>query len=141
MGSPLVLACQKTLDELNEYYNGVQSHAHPDIATICDLRFNFNVFNILMATLADNAKKAKIKSGFKSALFQYQDQEVGINAARILKQNENALETQADDDGDDDELSDAELYRTSPLELETKIELTQYLKLLVMEWETNIYHY
>jgi hypothetical protein len=25
--------------------------------------------------------------------------------------------------------------------LETKIELTQYLKLLVMEWETNIYHY
>ena len=58
---------------------------------------------------------------------------MGINAARILKQNENALETQADDDGDDDELSDAELYRTSPLELETKIELTQYLKLLVME--------
>jgi hypothetical protein len=58
---------------------------------------------------------------------------VGINAARILKQNENALETQADDDGDDDELSDVELYRTSPLELETKIELTQYLKLLVME--------
>jgi hypothetical protein len=58
---------------------------------------------------------------------------VGINAARILKQNENALETQADDDDDDDELSDAELYRTSPLELETKTELTQYLKLPVME--------
>ena len=84
-------------------------------------------------TLADNTKKVKIKSGFKSALFQYQDREVGINAARILKQNENALETQADDDDDDDELSDAELYRTSPLELETKIELTQYLKLPVMK--------
>ena len=71
MGSPLRLACQKALDKLNEYYNGVQSHAHSGIATICDPRFNFNVFNILMPTLADNAKKAKIKSGFKSVFFQY----------------------------------------------------------------------
>ena len=90
-------------------------------------------------TLADNTKKAKIKSGFKSALFQYQDQEVGINAARILKQNENALEIQ--EDNDNDELLDVELYRTSPLELEIKTKLTCYLKLLVMERETNIYHY
>jgi hypothetical protein len=65
---------------------------------------------------------------------------VGIKAARILKQNENALETQ-EDDNNDDELSDVELYRTSPLELETKTELTRYLKLPVMEQETNIYHY
>ena len=65
---------------------------------------------------------------------------MGIKAARILKQNENALETQEDDDNDD-ELSDAELYRTSPLELETETELTRYLKLPVMERETNIYHY
>ena len=118
MGSPLVLACQKALDKLNEYNNGVQSYAHSDVATICNLWFNFNVFNILMPTLADNARKAKIKSGFKSAFFQSQDQEVGIKAARILKQNENALETQEDDN--DNELSDADLYRTSPLELETE---------------------
>jgi hypothetical protein len=65
---------------------------------------------------------------------------VGIKAAKILKQNENALETQEDDD-DDDELSDVELYRTSPLELETETELTRYLKLPVIERETNVYHY
>jgi hypothetical protein len=60
--------------------------------------------------------------------------------SQTLQQNENALETQEDDDNDD-ELSDAELYRTGPLELETEIKLTQYLKLPVMERETNIYHY
>jgi hypothetical protein len=60
--------------------------------------------------------------------------------SQTLQQNENTLETQEDDDNDD-ELSDAELYRTSPLELEIEIKLTQYLKLPVMERETNIYHY
>ena len=69
IGSPLGLAYQKALDKLNEYYNGVQSHAHSSIATICDPRFNFNVFNILMLNSTNNTKKAKIKSGFKTAFF------------------------------------------------------------------------
>jgi hypothetical protein len=139
MGSPLGLACQKAFDKLNEYYNSVQSHTHSSIATICDPRFNFNVFNILMPNSADNAKKAKIKSGFKTAFFQYQDREVGIKAARILKEKEDAPETQPDDD--DGELSDAELYRSGPLELDTETELTRYLKLPLMPRETNIYNF
>ena len=84
-------------------------------------------------------------TGFKTAFFQYQDWELGIKAARILKEKEDALETQADNKGDDgnsdSELSDVELYRTSPSELDTETELTRYLKLPVMERETNIYHY
>ena len=129
MGSPLRLAYQKASDKLNEYYNGVQSHAHSSIATICDPRFNFNVFNILMPNSTDNVKKAKIKSGFKAVFFKYQDWEVGIKAARILKEREDALETQPDED---EELSDAELYWASPLEFDTKTEFTRYLKLPVM---------
>jgi hypothetical protein len=66
---------------------------------------------------------------------------VGIKAAKILKQNEDALETRDIEDDDDEEQSDAELYRTSPLELDTKTEFTRYLKLPVMPRETNIYHY
>ena len=85
-----------------------------------------------MLSSTDNAKKAKIKSGFKTAFFQYQDREVGIKAARILKEQEDAPETQHHDDDKDDELSDAELYRSGPLELDTETELTWYLKLLVM---------
>jgi hypothetical protein len=141
MGSPLGLACQKAFDKLNEYYNGVQAHAHSSIATICDPQFNFNVFNILMPNSTDNAKRAKIKSGFKTAFFQYQDREAGIKAARILKEKEDALETQLDDDDDDRELSDAELYRSGPLELDTETELTRYLKLPLMPRETNIYSF
>jgi hypothetical protein len=138
IGSPLRLACQKALDKLNEYYNGLQLHAHSSIATICDPQFNFNVFNILMLT--DNAKKAKIKLGFKAAFYQYQDWEVGIKGARLRKEQENALEIQPDDD-DEDELLDAELYQNGPLDLNTETELTWYLKLPAMPRETNIYHY
>jgi len=93
-----------------------------------------------MPNSTDNAKKAKIKSGFKTAFFQYQDREVGIKAARILKEKEDAPETQPDDDNDG-ELSDAELYRAGPLEFDTETEFTKYLKLPVMPRETDIYYY
>ena len=71
--------------------------------------------------------------------FQYQDREVGTKAAKILKEQEDAPETQHDDD--DDELSDAELYRSGPLKLDTETEFTRYLKLPVMPRETNIHHF
>ena len=110
------------MDKLNEYYNGLQSHVHSSITTICDPRFNFNVFNILMPSSIDNVKKAKIKSGFKTAFYKYQEWEVEIKAARFHKEQENALEIRLDDD--EDELLDAELYQTSPLDLDTETELT-----------------
>jgi hypothetical protein len=47
---------------------------------------------------------------------------VEIKAARFCKEQENALKTQLDDD--EDELLDAELYQTGPLDLNTKTELT-----------------
>jgi hypothetical protein len=62
---------------------------------------------------------------------------VEIKAARFRKEQENALEIRLDDD--EDELLDAELYQTSPLDLNTETELTRYLKLLAMLQETNIY--
>jgi hypothetical protein len=71
-----------------------------------------------------------------STFFQYQDREEGIKAARILKEQKDTPGTQHDDD--DDELSDAELYRSSPLELDTETEFTRYLKLPVVPRETNI---
>jgi hypothetical protein len=140
-GSPLGIACQKALDKLNEYYNGLHSHVHASIATICDPRFNFNVFNILMPSLADNAKKAMIKSGFKTAFYKYQEREVAIKDARFRKEQEDASEIQPDDDNEEDELSDAELYQSGPLDVETETELTRYLKLPAMPRETNIYLY
>lgn len=118
---PLGLACQKALNKQIEYYNNIQLHAHSSITTICDLQFNFNVFNILMPTLADNAK---IKLDFKTVFFKYQDQELSIKASRILRQNEDALEAQDVNGSNNNEQLDVELYRTSPLELDTKTEFT-----------------
>jgi hypothetical protein len=118
------------LDKLNEYSNGLQSHAHLSIATICDLRFNFNVFNILVPATTDNAKKAKIKSGFKAVFYKYQARELEIKAERFRKEQENAPEIRVDED--EDELSDVELYQTGPSEFDTETELTRYLKLPAM---------
>ena len=75
-----------------------------------------------MPSSTDNAKKAKIKSGFKTAFFKYQEQEASIKAARFRIEQENAPEIQLDDD--EDEMSDAELYQSGPLDLDTKTELT-----------------
>jgi hypothetical protein len=62
-----------------------------------------------MLSSTDNAKKAKIKSGFKTVFYKYQEREVEIKAAKFCKEQENAPEIQPDDD-DEDELLDAELY-------------------------------
>jgi hypothetical protein len=64
---------------------------------------------------------------------------VDIKAARFCKKQENAPKTQSNDN--EGELSDAELYQNSPLGLNTKTELTRYLKLPAMPRETDIYHY
>jgi hypothetical protein len=92
-----------------------------------------------MPSSTDNAKKAKIKSGFKTVFYKYQERELEIKAARIRKEQQDALEIQLDND--DDELLDAELYQTGPLDLDTETELTRYLKLPAMPRETNIYQY
>jgi hypothetical protein len=92
-----------------------------------------------MLSLIDNVKKAKIKSGFKTVFYKYQERELKIKAARICKEQQDVPEIQPDND--DDELSDAELYQTGLLDLDTETELTRYLKLLAMLRETNIYQY
>jgi hypothetical protein len=75
-----------------------------------------------MLATADNAKKAKIKSGFKVVFYKYQAQELEIKVERFCKEQENALEIRIDED--EDELSDVELYQTSPSEFDTETELT-----------------
>ena len=65
---------------------------YTSITTICDSRFSFNIFNILMLLLVNNAKKAKIKSRFKTAFYKYQEQEVAIKDARFRKEQEDVPE-------------------------------------------------
>jgi hypothetical protein len=70
--SPLSIACQKALDKLNKYYTEYLEHGYSSILMICDLCFNFNVFNIVLESSREgNAKKARIKSHFKTCFYQY----------------------------------------------------------------------
>jgi hypothetical protein len=70
--SALRIACQKSLDKMNEYFKESLTHPCSSVATICDPRFNVNVFNLVMeSSRDDNAKKAKIKSHFKTCFYQY----------------------------------------------------------------------
>jgi hypothetical protein len=54
--------------------------------------------------------------------YKYQAQELEIKAERLRKEQENALEIRINKDKD--ELSDAKLYQTGPLEFDTETELT-----------------
>jgi hypothetical protein len=84
-----------------------------------------------MPNSTDDCKKAKIKSNFKSCYFQYQDCEIAIKAAKLLKQQNNALETQ-EDDKEEEELSDVELYRKGPVNPNADSKFTWYLKQTIM---------
>jgi hypothetical protein len=137
--SALGVACQKALDKLDEYYNAILTHGHASIATICDPRFNFNVFNIVMeSNREDNGKKARIKGHFKNCFYKYQDRESNIKHARFLKEQAEAPDIREDEV---EEESNAELYRKGPMELDTETELTKYLKQPVQPRDTDIYQY
>jgi hypothetical protein len=103
--SSIGLARKVALEKLNESYNYFGAHPHAGIATICDPRFNYGVFNRSLPEWTGNAKKAKIMSNFKNCFIKYEDQKQAIRAARVLKE---ASERPKDSgNGTQDDLSDA----------------------------------
>ena len=127
---------QKALEKLDKYYNAILTYGHISIATICDPRFNFNVFNIVMeSNREDNGKKARIKGHFKNYFYKYQDWESNIKHARFLKEQAKALEIQEDEAKEEE--SNVGLYWKGPTELDSKMELIKYLKQLVQPRDTT----
>ena len=107
--SPICQACIAAINKLEEYYNISQKAPHLAVATVCDLRFNFNVFNILQPTESqgDKDKRAGIKRHFQSCYSQYNDQETHVKAVAALEaiSNESVdLELEDDDADSIDEL-------------------------------------
>jgi hypothetical protein len=52
--SLIALTAQKALDKLNKYYNNLNLYAYSSIATICDLQFNFYVFQVVLPSSTDD---------------------------------------------------------------------------------------
>jgi hAT family C-terminal dimerisation region len=133
----IALAAQRSIDKLNEYYNVLHTHAHAGIATICNPRFNFSVFQVVLPSSSDDRKRAKLRMNMKECYSRYQQREQAIRQA---KQHENPLPTTQNEE-DDDELSDAELYRSALAVPETETELQRYLGQERLPRDVNIYQY
>lgn len=128
------------MEKLNEYYNHLSAYPHAGIATICDPRFNYGVFNRLLPKSTENAKKAKIMSNFKNYFIEYEDQKQAIRAAKVLKE---ALERPEDNDisTQDEDLSNAELYEVPSRFISTKAEWSKWIKQSAAPRSTNILQY
>jgi hypothetical protein len=63
--TPIGIACTKSIEVLTKYYNFLGAHSHLAVATICDLRFNVGVFNKVLPSSTNNAKRAKLRTNFK----------------------------------------------------------------------------
>jgi hypothetical protein len=93
------------------------------IATICDPRFNFSVFQVVLPSSLDDRKRQKLQLNTKECYTQYQQREQAI---RRSKHHENPASTTQNPE-DDDELSNAKLYGSVSAVLETETKFQRYL--------------
>ena len=132
--SPIRLGCQESLKKLNEYYNNLNSHAHASIATIYDPRFNISVFRVVLPASTDDRKRERICKNMGDCYATYLQREQTMQRARQLQQPLLTIE-------DEEELSDAELYRGAPMAPQHESELNRYLGQERVPRDTNVYQY
>ena len=83
-----------------------EAHSHSTIETICDLRFNFAVFNtLLIQSSEDSKKKSTVRRQLKEVYWTYKARELAISAARITE-NDNIEDAIVEEE----DQSDSELY-------------------------------
>ena len=138
--SPLGLASKKALDKLSEYYTGLNSHSHLAIATICDLRFNFNVFRNLWQDLDSNAHRNRVRKQFIDTFVQYKQREKALQAAVIAKQDESTATIDDDIAIHLDSDSEDDLFKPRGIP-DFEAEYTKWIKQPVIKRETNILKY
>jgi hypothetical protein len=98
-------ACLAALKKLNEYYTLAtnQQRSHSTIATICDPRYNFNVFDIIWPKSIQDTRKRRAKAQWQECYYKYSGKALDIQAAKVIEsiqdeelEDENSKKTESD---------------------------------------------
>jgi hypothetical protein len=135
--SAIGVATQKAIEKLDEYHNMLHSTTHAGIATICDPRFNYSVFQVVLPSSAEDRKRQKLRTNMKDCYHRYLQREQAIRRSEVQEKPTPATQNAENEE----ELSDAELYRNAPAIPETETELERYLKQERVPRDVHIYQY
>jgi hypothetical protein len=94
--SPIATASLIALKKLNDYYTLAtnQQQSHSTIATICDPRYNFNVFNIIWKDDSTHStRKNRARAQWQDCFYRYSGRESDIQAANVI----NSIEAEDED--------------------------------------------
>ena len=82
-GSPIGDAAKAAYHKLNEYYNASQAFSYYAIATICNLRLNLNVFQVLWPDETEKKKQLAMRTYFETVYTKYSRRAKELRAAKI----------------------------------------------------------
>jgi hypothetical protein len=132
-------ACTSAYDKLHEYYLLIRKQNYSAVATICDLRFNMNVFQVLWPGLTGNANKNRVRLQFIDVFMEYQRRENAIQAKSRALGNDNSI-TIATIGSTIESDSESDLFKPrNAIDLET--EFTRWMKQQPMKRDIDILRY
>lgn len=128
-------ACTSTYNKMDHYYNMIKKQNFAVVATICDPRFNFNVFQNLYPESDGNIHRARIRRQFEGVFVQYEQRELGLQAAAI-GENTTVVEDAIRIDSD----SESDLFKPQGIS-NFEPEYTRWMKQQPVKRDTNILRY
>ena len=129
-------ACTSASAKLDEYYKMIKKQDFAVVATVCDPRFNFNVFhNLYKDSPHANTHKIRIQKQFAETFAKYQRRERALKAAavaaRIDEVDIDEVAIQLDSD------SEADLFQPQGV-VNSEAEYTKWMKQQPIAQETDI---
>jgi exonuclease III len=126
-------ACTSAYTKLDEYYKMIKKQNFAVVATVCDPRFNFNVFhNFYKDSPNANTHKIRIQKQFIETFVKYQHRERALKAVAVAVEGDtDEVAIQLDLD------SEADLFQPQGV-LNSEAEYTKWMKQQPIAQETNI---